>query len=112
MSVVHLNRKLTLEAEVKTADGAGGFTVDWVAQGQIWADVRLRSGRDRTNRIGRVSEADYRIIIRATPVGSASRPVPGQRFAEGARTFLIEAVGDDHRTGNYLSCFAREEMGT
>ena len=112
MSVVHLNRKLTLEAEVKSSDGAGGFSVDWVALGQIWADVRLRSGRDRRNRIGRVSEADYRIIIRATPSGSPSRPVPGQRFVDGTRTFLIEAVGDDHRDGKYLSCFAREELGT
>ena len=110
MRAVRLNRRLDLQASVKTADGAGGFREDWVVLGQLWAEVRLRSGRDRTARVGRVSETDYRITLRASPVGAPSRPEAGQRLVEGSRRFLIEAVGDADHLGRYLVCFAREEV--
>ena len=110
MKDVYLSRRLTLEAPVRTADDAGGFAENWVALGVVWADVRLRSGRETATLSGRASETDYRITVRATPQGAQSRPVPGQRFVEGVRRFLIEAVGDSDPKGRYLTCFAREEL--
>lgn len=108
MRAVHLSRRLVLEAPERTSDNAGGFVESWIALGILWADVRLRSGREAAMSMGRSSEADYRIFVRATPHGSPSRPVPGQRFVEGVRRFLIEAVGDSDPKGRYLTCFARE----
>ena len=112
MSSVHLSRKLILESPERVPDGLGGFSESWVVLGEIWADVRLRTGRDKDHRAGRVSETDYRIIIRAAPQGAPSRPVPGQRLVEGFRRFVIEAVGDDDPQARYLTCFAREELVT
>ena len=109
MKWVHLGRRMKLEAAVKSSDGAGGYVESWEVLGYIWADVRLRSGRERS---GGVSETDYKIIVRASPMGAVSRPVPGQRFVEGLRRFLIEAVGDDDPKGKYLTCFVREELVT
>lgn len=107
MRFVQLCRRMVLEAPVKSSDGAGGFDESWVALGWIWADVRLRSGRERS---GGVSETDYKFIVRAAPMGAASRPVPGQRFVEGGRKFLIESVGDADPKGKYLTCFVKEEL--
>jgi head-tail adaptor len=110
MKGVHLCRRLVLEAPERIADDAGGFEESWVALGIVWADVRLRSGRETSDVTGRASEADYKIILRATPSGAPSRPVPGQRFVEGIRRFLIEAVSEADSHGRYLVCFAREEL--
>lgn len=110
MKDVHLSRRLVMEAPVRTSDDAGGFVESWIALGIVWADVRLRAGRETAMSVGRGSETDYRITVRAAPIGAPSRPVPGQRFVEGVRRFLIEAVGDADPKSRYLTCFAREEL--
>lgn len=110
MKAVHLNRRLVLEAPERTPDGAGGFAENWVELGSLWAEVQLRAGRERAGALGQVSDVDYKISIRAAPVGSSARPKPGQRFVEGARRYLIEAVAERDTQGRYLVCFAREEV--
>ena len=46
MTAPRLNRILVLEAPERVADGAGGYDETWVAQGELWAVVRLRSGSE------------------------------------------------------------------
>lgn len=110
MKAVHLNRRLTLEAPARTEDGAGGHIENWVALGVHWAEVKLRTGRERSVVSGQASDVDYKITVRGAPIGAASRPVPGQRFVEGVRHYLIEAVSERDPLGRYLICFAREEV--
>ena len=45
MSGVQLSRPLLLERAVKVADGAGGFAETWEPLGQLWADLRIATGR-------------------------------------------------------------------
>lgn len=110
MRGVQLNRRLVLEARQDSPDGAGGTSQAWAALGVHWADVRLRSGRERTVPAGQASDVDFKITLRAAPVGAASRPKPGQRFVEGMRRYLIEAVSERDVDGRYLICLAREEV--
>ncbi|MEM1004270.1 MAG: head-tail adaptor protein, partial [Pseudomonadota bacterium] len=42
--------------------------------------------------------------------GSSMRPAPDQRFREGARQFVIRAVAERDPRGQYLTCFADEEV--
>ena len=110
MTAPRLNRILVLEAPERVADGAGGYDETWVAQGELWADVRLRSGRETSGDGGAVSATGYRIIVRSAPFGASSRPVAGQRFRDGTRIFNIHAVGEMDGDGRYLTCFAEEEI--
>ncbi|MBK1636160.1 head-tail adaptor protein [Rhodovulum adriaticum] len=107
-----LSRKLVLEAPERVADGAGGFTETWVARGTLWAEVSPRTGGARTGQGVSLSRVGYRIVVRGAPVGAPSRPVPGQRFREGARLFAIRAVTEADPQGRYLTCFAEEEDAT
>jgi head-tail adaptor len=107
---VDLNRKLVLEEAARVADGAGGFTETWTAQGALWAHVKAGSGRERFGSGVTVSSVPYRITVRAAPVGAASRPKPEQRFREGARVFRIVGVAEYDRDARYLTCFALEEV--
>ena len=110
MNVPRLNRLLTLEALDKVPDGAGGFDEIWMPLGTMWAEVTLRSGRERAEAGVPVSSVSYRITVRAAPVEALSRPVPGQRFREGARVYPITAVGERDADALYLTCFAEEEI--
>lgn len=110
MSGVHLGRKLLLEAPRRVPDGAGGFSESWDVLGELWADVQARSGRERNEAGVVVSSVGYRIVVRAAPNGSAARPMPNQRFREGARLFVIRAVAERDGDGRYLTCFADEEV--
>ncbi len=110
MMTPKLNRILVLEEATRVGDGAGGFDETWVALGEMWADVRLRSGRETSGEGGSLSSTGYRIIVRSAPFGATSRPVAGQRFRDGARIFNIDAVGEHDGDGRYLTCFAEEEV--
>lgn len=107
-----LNRQLVLEGAVRSPDGAGGYSESWVALGALWAEVGARNGRERVEAEAAVSAVSYRIVVRAAPVGAVSRPRPEQRFREGARLFVIQAVAEQDADGQFLTCFAEEEVAT
>jgi head-tail adaptor len=108
---VHLNRKLVLEAPVRALDGAGGHTETWTALGTLWAAFKPGTGRESATEFVTLSTVPYRIVVRASPEGSPSRPRPEQRFRDGNRLFRILAVSEYDPKAHYLTCRAREEVG-
>ena len=104
-----LNRLLTLEEEVRAADGAGGFTTQWTTKGTLWAEVRPGTGREQGADFLTYATVPYRITVRAAPHGAPSCPVAGQRLREGARIFRVLAVADTE-AGLFLTCFCHEEV--
>ncbi|MBU2982736.1 head-tail adaptor protein [Lentibacter algarum] len=109
-SLPRLNRKLLLETPVRVPDGAGGFTTSWNVLGEVFAEVRSRSGREAEGEAVPLAQVSYVITLRAAPVGSSMRPLPEQRFREGIRVFRIEAVTERGTDLRYLTCFADEEL--
>lgn len=110
MKPVHLNRKLMLEAPVRVADGAGGYVETWSPLGDLWANVRAGTGRERAVGSAPLSQVPYRITVRAAAYGAPSRPTADQRFREGSRVFRIVAVSDSDPEGRYLTCHSIEEI--
>ncbi len=109
MTERRLNRKLTLEEAIRTADGAGGFSQAWVALGDLWAEVDPSRGRSAGRGDLSLAQSATAVIVRGAPQGAASRPKPDQRFREGPRLFRIVAVTEDDRDGRYLRCDTIEE---
>ncbi|MFY0679785.1 MAG: head-tail adaptor protein [Thalassovita sp.] len=106
MNAPRLGRLVSLEQSTDVSDGAGGFDTNWTQVGQLWAEISLRSGRA----LNGVSQSRYRVVVRAAPSGSTMRPKPGQRFRDGNRFFLIDAVSEQDPQGRFLRCFATEEV--
>lgn len=104
-----LNRKLTLEAPDRVADGAGGYVTTWSVRGELWAAVRAGSGNEAERAGLSISTVPYKITVRAAPDGAPSRPVAGQRLRDGGRVFRVLAVTEADAAARYLTCFAREE---
>jgi head-tail adaptor len=105
-----LTRKLVLEEPQRSPDGAGGFTVSWVALGTLWAEVRAGTGREKAAEHLTVAALPLRIIVRAAPEGAPSRPRPEQRLRDGARLYRIQAVSESDAGARYLTCHAIEEV--
>ena len=110
MSAPLLNRALVLEAPVKTADGAGGFTRNWSSLGVLWAELKAGTGREVGLGAAPVSRVPYKITVRAAPFGAPSRPEVGQRFREGHRIFHINAVAEKDAHAQFLTCHVDEEV--
>ena len=110
MKAVHLSRALMLEDPVEVADGAGGLELNWSSLGRLWAEVVPATGREAAGEEVNLATVGYRITVRGAVVGAASRPKPEQRFRDGSRVFTILAVTERDAAGQYLTCFAREEV--
>jgi head-tail adaptor len=107
----HLNRRLTLEAEALTADGAGGFVSVWQALGTVWASVEVGSAREVVGgeRLGSVQPV--KVTVRAADEADPARPERGKRFREAGRVYPIQAVQLRDPRGMYLTCQCTEEGG-
>ena len=112
MSGPHLSRLLVLESPVRQPDNAGGYVETWTSLGNLWAEITLRSGRERDEAGAPVSTVGWKIVVRSAAVEAPSRPKPGQRFREGGRVFGIHAVAERDPFGRYLTCFVEEEVAT
>lgn len=99
MGGVQMNRALVLETVVRSPDGAGGFAESWVALGALWAGVEP---------VGSVTPR-AKVFVRAMPNTSLARPVPGQRFREGGRLYVIRHVAALLSNARVLVCFTDVE---
>ena len=105
-----LTRPLMLEAPERVADGAGGFAVTWVTLGMLWAEVRVRTGREDFIATVARPRVRYRIVVRGAPFGAASRPKAEQRLRDGTRVFDILTVAEFDAGGRYLEITAEEGL--
>lgn len=110
MRVPQLNRALVLEAVERTPDGAGGFTDEWRVLGSLWTQILPGRGRVARDGLASISRIAVRVVVRASPVGAATRPAAGQRFRDADRVYVINAVTEHDPQGRYLTCFADEEI--
>lgn len=91
------SRYLTLQAQRRVDDGAGGHVRTWEPRGGIWAEVRMRSGGLRHTEFGRTPRLELRITTHDLPVAHTMRPLPGDRLLDRDRVFEVEAVHDGDR---------------
>lgn len=110
MNAPVLSHLLTLENHDVAPDGAGGFVQDWRVLGELWGEIKPRSGRRTRGETGPMSASRVQITVRACPIGHPARPVAGQRFRHGNRRFRIDAVNDLEPAGVYVVCDAIEEL--
>jgi len=93
------NRQLTVEVEVETPDGGGGFTSAFVAQDTVWAHICPVNARMVDRADTRETEITHQIFMRfRAGISSAVR------FVTGTRKFEVLSVRDPDETRRYLEC--------
>ncbi|MEL7345411.1 MAG: head-tail adaptor protein [Pseudomonadota bacterium] len=110
MSAPLLTTKITLQARVRSPDGSGGFSEIWTDLGILWGALERSRGSKVTGQEIPLSRARYRVIVRAAPVGAASRPEVAQRFAIDGQIFNILSVLHHDQGQRFLACEVEEEI--
>lgn len=105
-----LDRPFLLEARERLPDGSGGVIETWVTLGTLWGELRPGPAREEIVDTRNQSRQGHRILVRASPQGAPSRPIPGQRFREGSRLFRIHAVSEADESARFLLCMVSEEV--
>jgi len=59
-----MRERVTLQAPVRTPDGAGGGDVTWTESATVWAKVEERGGDERAAGERLAAEARFRVTIR------------------------------------------------
>jgi SPP1 family predicted phage head-tail adaptor len=101
-----LTRRLTLQAPVEAADGAGGSTRGYADVTTLWAKVEPVSARYDIVAAGTGATVTHRITIRRG-VEITTR----NRLAEGARIYRVVAVRDASESRRFRVIHAEERVG-
>jgi SPP1 family predicted phage head-tail adaptor len=101
-----LNRRLTLQAPVEAADGAGGSTRSYADVTTLWAKVEPLAARFDIIGAGAGATVTHRITIRRGPDVTTRH-----RLLEGARTYRVVAVRDEDASRRFRVIHAEERTG-
>ncbi len=74
MSIGALNRRVSIQKETRTADGAGGFTRTWATIAVVWGKLTPKSGGESLDAQQQTNEQRFVLKIRhRTDVSTAKR---------------------------------------
>lgn len=101
-----LRHRVTLQVLQSTLDDSDGeVTETYTSIADVWADVRMASGREFIQAAGRQSDISVTIRIRHRPGLE-----PSMRVLHGSRIFHVVAVLDDPRSGKEAVTLACTEV--
>lgn len=98
-----LRHKMSLQEEIRTADGAGGFVRSWKTLTEIWAEIRTLSGRESFFADKLESAVSHKILVRYREGVAA-----GQRLVHESRVFNIRYVANLHSDNEVLELLVEE----
>ena len=101
-----LNRRLTLEAPVESADGAGGVVRSFDAVATLWAEVTPISAARAIEAERSGARITHRIGIRFS-----GEITTRHRFRDGERVFRIVSLRDRDGRRRFLAIEAEELIG-
>jgi SPP1 family predicted phage head-tail adaptor len=93
-----LDQRITIAAEVRTADAYGGAAVTWATLATVWAGVRPLSGRERADAAAIEAPAAYRFTIRRR-----SDVTEAMRIGWNGAQYNIRFIADPGGRGLYMA---------
>jgi SPP1 family predicted phage head-tail adaptor len=104
-----LRHRLSLQQEVSTPDGAGGYTRNWQEVAQLWAEIAPLSSNIRGGEMLMAGQIQSRITHKVT-LRYREGITAGMRLVFDAKVFNIRYV-DDINKGNGIIEMLVEEGG-
>lgn len=98
-----LKRRLTLQQEIRTDDGQGGYTRSWKDVASLWAEIMPVKGVEQLAAGKLESPVTHKIMLRYRDGITA-----GQRLCFEGRAFNIHAVLNTQESDEILQVLAEE----
>jgi SPP1 family predicted phage head-tail adaptor len=104
-----LNKRITIQYEVSTADGMGGFSVVWTDLSALWAAIWPVSAAEHVKSMQTSMEITHRIRIRYQRFKiKPSYRIKFKDTVGGARYFNIISIIDPNERQVMLDIIAKE----
>ena len=105
-----LRHRVTFEKQVRTADGAGGWTETWATDRTCWAKVAPLSGRERVSAMQLEHPVSHRITVRynSTVAGYHRDGEARRRIVFKSRNMHIVAIVNLEEANQWLEISAME----
>ena len=100
MIIGRMNKRITLQELVKTADGMGGFKSTWTDRGMVWAEFKTPP----TLSVKDVEGAVASVAVREIKIRRRKNVIHGWRVVYGAASYVVEHVYDIGLTETMLVC--------
>lgn len=94
-----LRRRLSLQAESVTPDGAGGGAATWSEIARVFAAVEGLDGGEDRDAMRRAGRTRFRVTLR-----HRDDVAVGQRFVDGALAMIVRGAFDPDGTRRRLVC--------
>ena len=100
-----LNQRITLQQQVSTSDGGGGFSIAWQDVATLWAEIAPHRSSEPFLHDKLMLHNLHRITIRYRSDVAAN-----MRFIFGSRIFLIIGITNVDEQKHTLEISVREEL--
>lgn len=109
MKIGALGKRIALQAEERTPDGAGGYALAWTTLAALWANIQPLSGREVFSAGHLESRVTHKITFRWQ---SGLTPTASMRVLYKTRTFNIRAVLNADEADRWTVLFVEEGSAT
>ena len=107
MQAGKLRHRAELQRQDETSDGAGGVTLAWVKERDIWCHIRSISGVQKMESMRRESSISHEITVRYADDVDTTK-----RLVYNGKAFNLEAVWDPDEIGERLEIIASTGVPT
>lgn len=105
MKIGNLRKRISVQSEQQTADGAGGYTLTWTTLATLWADIVPATGRE----LYTAGHLEGRVTHKITTRWRADLAVTSDmRIAYNTRVFNIHAVMNDGENNQWMILLVEE----
>ena len=109
MRIGDLRKRVTIEAEAQTADGAGGYALAWTTIATVWGEIQPITGKKlffAQHLEGRVT---HHVTLRWDPDVAITTDM---RVSYNSRLFNIHAVNNTGETNRWAELLVEENATT
>jgi SPP1 family predicted phage head-tail adaptor len=109
MRIGELRKRITIEAEAQTADGAGGYALGWTTVATVWGEIKPLTGRKvyfAQHLEGRVT---HQVNLRWDPDATITTDM---RVNYNGRLFNIHAVINADERNHWAELLVEEGTAT
>ena len=100
MIIGRMNKRITLQEPVKTADGMGGFKVVWTDRGTVWAEFKTPPALS----VNGVEGAVASVAVREIKIRRRQDVAHGWRVLYGSAVWEVEHAYELDLTETVLVC--------
>ncbi len=109
MQIGKMNKRVALQQEQQTPDGAGGYTLAWTTLADVWANISPSSGRE----VSAAGRLEGQVTHKVTLRGRVDIQITtDMRLLYGTRAFNVRAVLDPNEDGIWAVLYVEEGVAT